>query len=45
MRVFHLVIKKKEKGPETGFLFFLMIPTFFLSILIQIITSLAIRYS
>ena len=22
MRVFHFVIKKKEKGPETGFLFF-----------------------
>ena len=29
MRVFHFVVKKKEKGPETGFLFFSMIPTFF----------------
>ena len=34
-------IKKKEKGPETDFLFLKMIPTFFKSIL----TSLAIRYS
>ena len=45
MRVFHLVIKKKEKGPETGFLFFLMILIFFKNILILIITSLAIHYS
>ena len=45
MRVFHFVIKKKEKGPETGFLFFLMILIFFKNILILIITSLAIHYS
>ena len=46
MRVFHFVIKKKkEKGPETEFLFFLlMIVTVFKSILILIITSLAIHY-
>ena len=45
MRVFHFVIKKKEKGPETGFLSFLMILTFFSNIWIPIITSLAIHYS
>ena len=47
MRVFHFVIKKKkEKGPETEFLFFLlMIVTVFKSILILIITFLAIHYS
>ena len=47
MRVLHFVIKqKKERGPETGFLFFfLMILTFSESILILIITSLAIHYS
>ena len=46
MRVFQFVIKKKEKGPETDFLFFSkMILTFFKSILILIITSLAIHYS
>ena len=44
MRVFHFVIKKKEKGPETGFLFF-NDSEIFLSILILIITSLAIHYS
>ena len=38
---FNLLYKKKEKGPETDFLFLKMIPTFFKSIL----TSLAIRYS
>ena len=44
--VFPFVIKKKEKGPETGFHFFLlMILTFFKSILILMITSLAIYYS
>ena len=37
--------KKKEKGPETDFLFLKMILTFFKSILILIITSLAIHYS
>ena len=42
---FNLLYKKKEKGPETDFLFLKMIPTFFKSILILIITSLAIRYS
>ena len=45
MRVFQFVIKKKEKGPETDFLFLKMILTFFNSILILIITSLAIHYS
>ena len=46
MRVFQFVIKKKkEKGPETDFLFLKMILTFFKSILILIITSLAIHYS
>ena len=46
MRVFQFVIKKKkEKGPETDFLFLKMILTFFKSILIVIITSLAIHYS
>ena len=38
-------IKKKEKAPETDFLFLKMILTFFKSILILIITSLAIHYS
>ena len=45
MGVFQFVIKKKEKGPETDFLFLKMILTFFKSILILIITSLAIHYS
>ena len=47
MRVFQFVIKKKkkEKGPETDFLFLKMILTFFKSILILIITSIAIHYS
>ena len=47
MRVFQFVIKKKkkEKAPETDFLFLKMILTFFKSILILIITSLAIHYS
>ena len=47
MRVFQFVIKKKkkEKGPETDFLFLKKILTFFKSILILIITSLAIHYS
>ena len=47
MRVLQFVIKKKkkEKGPETDFLFFKMILTFFKSILILIITSLPIHYS
>ena len=45
MRVFQFVIKKKEKGPETDFLFLKMILTFFNSILILIISSLAIHYS
>ena len=45
MRVFQFVIKKKEKGPETDFLFLKMILTFFKSILILIISSLAIHYS
>ena len=40
-----LLLKKKEKGPETGFLFFLMILIFFKNILILIITSPAIHYS
>ena len=40
-----MLYKKKEKGPETDFLFLQMIPTFFKSILILIITSLAIHYS
>ena len=37
--------KKKEKGPETDFLFLKMILTFFKSIWILTITSLAIHYS
>ena len=46
MRVFQFVIKKKkEKGPETDFLFLKMILTFFKSILILIITSIAVHYS
>ena len=48
MRVCQFVIKKKkkkEKGPETDFLFLKMILTFFKSILILIISSLAIDYS
>ena len=45
MRVFHFFIKKKEKGLDTGFFSFLMIPTFFGNIWILIITSLAIHYS
>ena len=46
MRMFHFVIKKKEEGPETGFLFFFFNDSdVFLSILIQIITYLAIHYS
>ena len=45
MGVFQFVIKKKEKGPETDFLFLKMILTFFKSILILIITSPAIDYS
>ena len=46
MRVFQFVIKKKkEKGPETDFLFLKMILTFFKSIWILTITSLAIHYS
>ena len=47
MRVFHFVIKKKEKGPRERIpiFFFLMILTFFKSILIPIITSQAIHYS
>ena len=43
--MFQFVIKKKEKGPETDFLFLKMILTFFNSILILIISSLAIHYS
>ena len=41
------MVLKKEKNPETGFLFFffLMIVTFFKSIVILIITSPAIDYS
>ena len=46
MRMSHYVIKKKEKGPETGFpFFFLNESDIFLSFLILIITSLAIHYS
>ena len=46
MRVFQFVIKKKKgKGPWDRFAFFLMILTFFKSILILTITSLAIHYS
>ena len=46
MRMFHFVIKKKEEGPETEFLFFFFNDSdVFLSILIQIITYLAIHYS
>ena len=46
MRMFHFVIKKKKEGPETGFLFFFFNDSgIFLSILIQIITYLAIHYS
>ena len=45
MRVFHFVIKKRKKGPETGFLFFFNDSDIFLSIFILIITSLAINYS
>ena len=46
MRVFHFVIKKKEEGPETGFLFFFFNDSdIFLSILIQIITYLTTHYS
>ena len=46
MRMFHFVIKKKKEGPETGFLFFFFNDSgIFLSILIQIITYLAIYYS
>ena len=32
MRVFHFVIKKKEKGPETGFLSFFNDSDIFLKI-------------
>ena len=40
------ILLKREKGPETGFLFFFsMILTFFKNILILIITSLGIHYS
>ena len=42
--VFHFVIKKKGKGPETGFLFF-NDSDIFLNILILLITSPAIHYS
>ena len=46
MRMFHFVIKKKEEGPETGFLFFFFNDSdIFLSILIQIITYLTTHYS
>ena len=45
MRVSHYVIKKKEKGPQTGFPFFFNDSDIFLSILFLIITSLAIHYS
>ena len=47
MRMFHFFIKKKkEEGPETGFLFFFFNDSdIFLSVLIQIITYLAIHYS
>ena len=46
MRVIHFVIKKKkEKGPEIGFLFFLNDSDIFISNLILIITSIAILYS
>ena len=41
-----LLLKKKEEGPETGFLFFFFNDSdIFLSIFIQIITYLAIHYS
>ena len=43
--MFQFVLKKKEKGPETDFLFLKMIPTFFKSISILIITSVPIHYS
>ena len=43
--MFHFVIKKIEEGPETGFLFFFFNDSdIFLSILILIITSIAIHY-
>ena len=45
MRVFHFVIKKKEKGLKTEFCFFFNDSYKFLSILILIITSLAIHFS
>ena len=45
MRVLHFVIKKKEKGPETGFLFFFNDSDIFKNILILIITSLFTHYS
>ena len=45
MRVFHFVIKKRKRALRPDSFFFLMILTFFKSILILIITSLAIHYS
>ena len=41
-----MLLKKKEEGPETGFLFFFFNDSdIFKSILIQIVTYLATRYS
>ena len=41
-----MLLKKKEEGPETRFLFFFFNDSdSFLSILIQIVTYLATRYS
>ena len=45
MRVFHFFIKKKERALRPDSFFFSMILTFFFSILILIITFLAIHYS
>ena len=45
MRVFHFVTKKSERALKSDSFFFSMILTFFLSILILTITSLAIHYS
>ena len=45
MRVFHFVINKRKRALRPDSFFFLMILTFFKSILILIITSLAIHYS
>ena len=39
MRVFHFVIKKKEKGHETGFLFFFAFPFFLIAPVLQIQAS------